>query len=66
MPPPRASASRLEECAAWPDRCRGVQAAPGDRLSWNLETLSTGGWRAGLAYDLGDSTEWYKCCYYRM
>jgi len=46
---------------------RGMrEAAPGDRLSWNLETQSTGGWRAGLAYDLGDSTEWYKCCYYRM
>lgn len=46
---------------------RGLrEVAPADRLSWNLETRSTGGWRAGLAYDLGDSGEWYKCCYYRM
>ena len=39
---------------------------PGDRLSWNLERRSTGGWRAGEAYELGDSNEWFKVLFYRM
>ena len=37
-----------------------------ERLSWNLDTRSTGGWRAGTAIDLGDSVEWEKRLYYRM
>lgn len=42
------------------------EARPADRLSWNLETVSSGGWRAGEYIDLGDSGEWMKCLYYRM
>ena len=42
------------------------EVRPEDRLSWNLERESTGGWRAGCAYNLGSSSEWLKCLYYRM
>mmetsp|Transcript_118574 Transcript_118574/g.369358 ORF Transcript_118574/g.369358 Transcript_118574/m.369358 type:complete len:293 (+) Transcript_118574:69-947(+) len=47
---------------------RGVlEQRPEDRLSWNLETESTGGWRAGLALDLGSRPgAWLKCLYYRL
>ena len=44
---------------------RGVEERPDDRLSWNLDSRSTGGWRAGRIYDLGASTEWVKRVYYR-
>ena len=44
---------------------RGVEERPDDRLSWNLDSRSTGGWRAGRVYDLGASTEWVKRVYYR-
>lgn len=48
-------------------RARGIpETFSADRLSWNLETLSTGGWRAGDTCDLGNSVEWLKCLYYRM
>ena len=43
----------------------GFEERPDDRLSWNLDSRSTGGWRAGRVYDLGDSTEWVKRVYYR-
>ena len=37
------------------------------RLSWNLEEHSTGGWRAGLAIDLGQRPgAWRKQLFYRM
>ena len=46
---------------------RGIEERrPEDRLSWSLERRSTGGWRAGRAYDLGDSNMWFKAVYYRM
>jgi len=44
---------------------RGVEERPDDRLSWNLESRSTGGWRAGRVFDLGSSKEWEKRVYYR-
>ena len=44
----------------------GNERASEDRLSWNLDTLSTGGWRAGIAIDLGASNEWEKRLYYRL
>ena len=38
---------------------------PEDRLSWNLETVSTGGFRAGRCCDLGENSgAWTKCLYY--
>eukprot|EP00965_Chrysotila_dentata_P252743 6210848-Pleurochrysis_carterae.AAC.2 len=43
-----------------------AEIASEDRLSWNLETTSTGGYRAGRHIDLGASSEWLKCLYYRM
>ena len=45
---------------------RGSEERPDDRLSWNLDTRSTGGWRAGRVIDLGGSREWEKRLYYRM
>ena len=46
---------------------RGLnETKPNDRLSWNLDRgESTGGWRAGSAWDLGDSNEWLKVLLYR-
>ena len=37
-----------------------------DRLSWNLETRSTGGWRAGKYTELGGAEDILKVVYYRM
>merc|ERR1712150_106643 len=34
-----------------------------ERLSWNLDKTSTGGYRAGKKYNLGSSTEWEKVMY---
>eukprot|EP00316_Scyphosphaera_apsteinii_P001641 CAMPEP_0119315304 /NCGR_PEP_ID=MMETSP1333-20130426/35251_1 /TAXON_ID=418940 /ORGANISM="Scyphosphaera apsteinii, Strain RCC1455" /LENGTH=295 /DNA_ID=CAMNT_0007320619 /DNA_START=29 /DNA_END=913 /DNA_ORIENTATION=- len=36
----------------------GREACSEDRLSWNLDLHSTGGWRAGTVIDLGSSSEW--------
>jgi len=44
----------------------GSEDASEDRLSWNLDLRSTGGWRAGTVIDLGNSSEWEKRLYYRM
>jgi hypothetical protein len=35
-----------------------------DRLSWNLDLVSTGGWRAGTVLNLGRSTRWTKVLMY--
>ena len=43
----------------------GAEERSDDRLSWNLDTLSTGGWRAGRVTDLGSSRVWEKRLYYR-
>lgn len=45
----------------WPGEKRSE-----DRLSWNLDLHSTGGWRAGRVIDLGKSREWEKRLYYRL
>ena len=45
------------------------EPASESRLSWNLETQSTGGWRAGTVTELGEQrrgNRWRKCLYYRM
>ena len=42
------------------------EEASEDRLSWNLDLRSTGGWRAGRQTELGDSDEWHKMLYYRL
>lgn len=40
---------------------------PSDRLSWNLDLHSTGGWRAGHIVELGQHPgHWLKCLYYLM
>lgn len=46
-------------------RGAAFEPRPEDRLSWNLETRSTGGFRAGRVLDLGASREWEKRLYYR-
>ena len=45
---------------------RGLEERSEDRLSWNLDLRSTGGWRAGRVIDLGNSREWEKRLYYRL
>lgn len=46
---------------------RPPESNPNDRLSWNLESFSTGGWRAGSVVELGsDPGAWRKCLYYRL
>ena len=45
---------------------RGFEERSEDRLSWNLDLRSTGGWRAGRVIDLGNSREWEKRLYYRL
>ena len=45
------------------------EPASESRLSWNLESQSTGGWRAGTVTELGEQrrgNRWRKCLYYRM
>mmetsp|Transcript_65112 Transcript_65112/g.108174 ORF Transcript_65112/g.108174 Transcript_65112/m.108174 type:complete len:295 (-) Transcript_65112:458-1342(-) len=42
------------------------EVRPNERLSWNLEMFSTGGWRAGRWTDLGQSGEWSKHMYFRL
>ena len=45
------------------------EPASESRLSWNLESQSTGGWRAGTVTELGEKrrgNRWRKCLYYRM
>lgn len=45
----------------------GDESSGESRLSWNLETISTGGFRAGKNTDLGeDSQQFYKRVYYRL
>lgn len=54
----------LADCAI---KLIGIEECSDDRLSWNLEFRSTGGWRAGREVDLGqEPKEWQKCLYYRM
>lgn len=55
----------LADCAIF-QRGPAFEENPDDRLSWNLESYSTGGWRAGRVINLGDSRQWQKRLYYRM
>ena len=48
------------------DQRRHPEQSSESRLSWNLDTASTGGWRAGTFIDLGQRPNgWRKLLYVR-